>query len=81
MNRDCLAISLQYRTIFVCEHSPIIIFLQLTKFYIFKYLEESHNLESLHTILSTGASLMPATYDYVYNSIKRDLLLGSISGE
>jgi acyl-coenzyme A synthetase/AMP-(fatty) acid ligase len=51
------------------------------KFYILKYLEESHNLEYLHTILSTGAPLMPATYDYVYNSIKRDLLLGSISGE
>jgi acyl-coenzyme A synthetase/AMP-(fatty) acid ligase len=45
------------------------------------YLENSHSLESLHTILSTGAPLMPATYDYVYNKIKKDLLLGSISGE
>ena len=48
---------------------------------VLKYLEDSHNLDSLHTMLSTGAPLMPATYDYVYNSIKKDLILGSISGE
>lgn len=40
----------------------------------------THNLARLHTILSTGSPLKPASYDYVYNSIKHDVLLGSISG-
>jgi len=30
--------------------------------------------------LSTGSPLQPATFDYVYSSIKKDLLLGSITG-
>ncbi|KAJ7377297.1 hypothetical protein OS493_030109 [Desmophyllum pertusum] len=41
---------------------------------------EAHNLSTLHTILSTGSPLKPASYDYVYRSIKEDVLLGSISG-
>lgn len=41
---------------------------------------ETHNLQSLHTILSTGSPLKPQSYDYVYHSIKRNVLLGSISG-
>ncbi|XP_077457617.1 acetoacetyl-CoA synthetase [Stigmatopora argus] len=41
---------------------------------------ESHNLQSLHTILSTGSPLKPQSYDYVYRCIKSDVLLGSISG-
>ena len=41
----------------------------------------THNLASLHTILSTGSPLKPASYDYVYSSIKHNVLLGSISGE
>ncbi|XP_072163889.1 acetoacetyl-CoA synthetase-like [Diadema setosum] len=41
---------------------------------------KTHKLEKLHTILSTGSPLVPASYDYVYNSIKKDLLLGSITG-
>lgn len=42
--------------------------------------KDSHKLTSLHTMLSTGAPLMPASYDYVYRCIKKDILLGSISG-
>lgn len=41
---------------------------------------KTHNLSSLHTILSTGSPLKPASFDYVYNSIKKNVLLGSISG-
>ena len=41
----------------------------------------THNLQSLHTILSTGSPLKPQSYDYVYRSIKSNVLLGSISGE
>ncbi|KAF3695513.1 Acetoacetyl-CoA synthetase [Channa argus] len=41
---------------------------------------ETHNLQSLHTILSTGSPLKPQSYDYVYRCIKNNVLLGSISG-
>jgi len=41
---------------------------------------ETHKLSSLRSILSTGSPLQPATFDYVYSSIKKDLLLGSITG-
>lgn len=40
----------------------------------------THDLSSLHTILSTGSPLRPGSYDYVYSCIKPDLMLGSISG-
>ncbi len=42
--------------------------------------QESVNLSSLRTILSTGSPLLPDGFDYVYNSIKPDVLLASISG-
>uniref|UniRef100_A0A8C4NUZ3 Acetoacetyl-CoA synthetase n=1 Tax=Dicentrarchus labrax TaxID=13489 RepID=A0A8C4NUZ3_DICLA len=41
---------------------------------------ETHNLQSLHTILSTGSPLKPQSYDYVFRCIKSNVLLGSISG-
>ena len=41
---------------------------------------ETHNLSSLHTILSTGSPLKPLSYEFVYKHIKKDLLLGSITG-
>lgn len=41
---------------------------------------ETHNLSSLRSILSTGSPLQPATFEYVYTSIKKELLLGSITG-
>lgn len=38
------------------------------------------SFNSLETILSTGSPLLPEQYDYVYNKIKKDVLLASISG-
>uniref|UniRef100_A0A8B9K9M1 Acetoacetyl-CoA synthetase n=1 Tax=Astyanax mexicanus TaxID=7994 RepID=A0A8B9K9M1_ASTMX len=43
-------------------------------------ISNTHSLQSLHTILSTGSPLKPQSYDYVYRCIKNDVLLGSISG-
>jgi acetoacetyl-CoA synthetase len=42
--------------------------------------QATHNLSSLKTILSTGSPLMPEGFDYVYESIKSDVCLSSISG-
>ncbi|XP_022373010.1 acetoacetyl-CoA synthetase isoform X3 [Enhydra lutris kenyoni] len=41
---------------------------------------ETHSLQTLHTILSTGSPLKAESYDYVYKCIKSSVLLGSISG-
>ncbi len=41
---------------------------------------ESHRLASLKTILSTGSPLVPESFDYVYEKVKKDVLLSSISG-
>ncbi|HEU5283117.1 MAG TPA: acetoacetate--CoA ligase, partial [Burkholderiales bacterium] len=41
---------------------------------------ETHRLESLRTMTSTGSPLSPESFDYVYGAIKEDLLLSSISG-
>ncbi|MDX2427849.1 MAG: acetoacetate--CoA ligase [Xanthomonadales bacterium] len=41
---------------------------------------ETHSLESLKTILSTGSPLAPESFDYVYRDIKTDLCLSSIIG-
>ncbi len=41
---------------------------------------QTHQLSTLHTILSTGSPLKPESYDYVYSHIKKDVLLGSITG-
>jgi acetoacetyl-CoA synthetase len=41
---------------------------------------ESHQLNSLVTLLSTGSPLAPQSYDYVYREIKQNLCLSSISG-
>ncbi len=40
----------------------------------------THNLCSLQTILSTGSPLVPEGFDYVYEAIKSDVCLSSISG-
>ncbi|KAK2745233.1 hypothetical protein FQN57_003928 [Myotisia sp. PD_48] len=37
-------------------------------------------LKSLRAIFSTGSSLAPSTFDYVYSSIHSDIMLGSITG-
>ncbi len=41
---------------------------------------EHHRLDKLRAILSTGSPLMPASFDFVYRSIKQDVQLASISG-
>jgi len=41
---------------------------------------KSHSLSTLHTILSTGSPLKPQSFDYVYSSIKSDVVLGSVTG-
>jgi acetoacetyl-CoA synthetase len=38
------------------------------------------NFSTLETILSTGSPLLPEQYDYVYEKIKKDVQLSSISG-
>jgi acetoacetyl-CoA synthetase len=41
---------------------------------------DTHGLPGLRMILSTGSPLAPESYDYVYDAIKRDVCLSSISG-
>jgi acetoacetyl-CoA synthetase len=41
---------------------------------------ETHQLNSLVTLLSTGSPLAPEGFDYVYREIKQNLCLSSISG-
>ena len=41
---------------------------------------ETHSLESVRTMTSTGSPLAPESFDFVYEHIKRDLHLASISG-
>ncbi len=40
----------------------------------------THALTSVRTITSTGSPLAPESFDFVYNEIKRDVHLASISG-
>lgn len=40
----------------------------------------THDLSSLHTMLSTGSPLVPESFDFVYEKIKADVCLSSISG-
>ena len=41
---------------------------------------EHHDLSTLKQIYSTGSPLAPASYDYVYEHIHPNVLLGSITG-
>ncbi|WP_418646568.1 acetoacetate--CoA ligase [Thauera butanivorans] len=41
---------------------------------------ETHRLETLRAMMSTGSPLVPEGFDYVYREIKADLQLSSISG-
>jgi acetoacetyl-CoA synthetase len=40
----------------------------------------THDLSRLRAILSTGSPLVPESFDWVYESVKRDLHLASIAG-
>ncbi|HKC30351.1 MAG TPA: acetoacetate--CoA ligase, partial [Burkholderiales bacterium] len=42
--------------------------------------KETHRLEKLRAVLSTGSPLLPEGFDYVYANLKDDLCLSSISG-
>jgi acetoacetyl-CoA synthetase len=41
---------------------------------------DTHDLSALRAILSTGSPLAPASFDYVYEAVKPDVRLSSISG-
>jgi acetoacetyl-CoA synthetase len=41
---------------------------------------ETHDLSALRVIMSTGSVLVPESFDYVYQDIKRNVHLASISG-
>lgn len=41
---------------------------------------QTHDLSNLRTITSTGSPLSPESFDYVYQSIKKDVHLASICG-
>ncbi len=40
----------------------------------------THRLGSIRTILSTGSPLAPASFDYVYEKVKKDVCLSSMAG-
>ena len=42
--------------------------------------KETHRLDKLRAILSTGSPLLPEGFDYVYEHVKSDVCLSSISG-
>lgn len=42
--------------------------------------KESFDLSALKTILSTGSTLLPESFDYVYRDIKEDVCLSGIAG-
>jgi len=41
---------------------------------------ESHRLETMRTVVSTGSPLSPESFVFVYESVKRDVHLTSVSG-
>src|SRR5881397_410296 len=41
---------------------------------------DTHQLAALRMILSTGSPLAPESFDYVYDAVKSDVCLSSISG-
>ncbi|MDX6750846.1 acetoacetate--CoA ligase [Geminicoccaceae bacterium 1502E] len=41
---------------------------------------DTHDLPALRAVLSTGSPLLPESFDYVYEAIKPDVQLASISG-
>jgi len=42
--------------------------------------KQTHRLESLRAVISTGSPLLPEGFDYVYENVKGDVCLSSISG-
>lgn len=44
------------------------------------HLSKTHDLSSVRTMLSTGSPLVAESFDYVYEEVKSDICLSSISG-
>ncbi|MEE4236690.1 MAG: acetoacetate--CoA ligase [Anderseniella sp.] len=42
--------------------------------------KDTHSLATVHSILSTGSTLVPESFDFVYDAIKADVHLASMSG-
>jgi acetoacetyl-CoA synthetase len=42
--------------------------------------KDKHSLATLRQILSTGSPLAPSLFDFIYDRVKKDVLLGSITG-
>ena len=42
--------------------------------------KETHRLDALRAVLSTGSPLVPEGFDYIYRDVKSDVCLSSISG-
>ncbi|OCF38693.1 acetoacetate-CoA ligase [Kwoniella heveanensis CBS 569] len=51
---------------------------QISKYY--PDVKENHDLSSLKQILSTGSPLPSALFDFVYDRVKKDVIVGSITG-
>jgi len=47
---------------------------------VYPNVKTNHSLATLRQILSTGSPLAPALFDFVYDNVKKDVLLGSITG-
>ncbi len=41
---------------------------------------DTHDLSTVHTLASTGSPLVPEAFDYIYDAIKADMHLASVSG-
>jgi acetoacetyl-CoA synthetase len=41
---------------------------------------ETHDLSSVRTLMSTGSPLVPESFDFIYENIKADICVSSISG-
>ncbi|MGI9483285.1 MAG: acetoacetate--CoA ligase [Hyphomicrobiales bacterium] len=41
---------------------------------------DTHSLDSIRSIFSTGSALVPESFDFIYNDVKQDVHLVSISG-
>ena len=43
--------------------------------------QQKHNFDTLKIIYSTGSPLKPCSFDYIYSAIKKDVIIGSITGK
>ncbi|OAJ43205.1 acetoacetate-CoA ligase [Batrachochytrium dendrobatidis JEL423] len=67
-------------SIFICAHISLRAAASLTVLCFGYFTAEKHSLSTLHSIYSTGSPLSPEGYEFVYSSISKNVLLGSITG-